>query len=68
MPDPIQKITLSRYAMQALSAHPELAVELDAARAARAPFGADEIVQALRDSGGICHWPRPQRGARRSCF
>ncbi len=47
MPDPIRKITLSRYAVQALAAHPELAAEVDPARAA---FSSDEIAQALHAS------------------
>jgi glutamate-ammonia-ligase adenylyltransferase len=48
MPDPIQKITLSRYATQRLAAHPGLAAEVDAARDARAPFSAAEIARALQ--------------------
>jgi glutamate-ammonia-ligase adenylyltransferase len=44
MPDPIRKITLSRYAAQRLAAHPEFAAEVDAARA---PFSAAEIAGAL---------------------
>jgi glutamate-ammonia-ligase adenylyltransferase len=50
MPDPIRKITLSRYAVQALAAHPELAGETDPARAAQAPFSAAEMAQALSGS------------------
>src|SRR6185295_12810603 len=50
MPDPIRKITLSRYASQALASDPGLAREVDPANAARAPFGAAEIAQALSDS------------------
>ncbi len=47
MPDLIRKITLSRYASQALAARPELAAEVDPARAA---FSADEMAQALQGS------------------
>jgi glutamate-ammonia-ligase adenylyltransferase len=47
MPDPIRKIALSRHALQRLDAHPELATEVDATRAARAPFGAAEMTVAL---------------------
>ncbi|MEK6244167.1 MAG: hypothetical protein AABM33_06665, partial [Pseudomonadota bacterium] len=47
MPDPIRKIALSRYAAQALAARPELANETDPARAAREPFSAAEMAQAL---------------------
>ena len=47
MPDPIRKIALSRYAAQVLAAHPELAEEVDPARA---PFSAAEMAQALRGS------------------
>ena len=50
MPDPIRKINLSRYAAQALAAHPALAEEADPARAARAPFSAAEMAQALHGS------------------
>ena len=50
MPDPIRKIALSRYATQVLAAHPEFAAEVEMARSARAPFSADEIVQALQGS------------------
>jgi glutamate-ammonia-ligase adenylyltransferase len=49
MPDPIRKITLSRYAGQALSARPELAPEADPAHGARAPFSAAEMAQALQE-------------------
>ena len=50
MPDPIQKIALSRYAAQALAARPELAAEVDGACAARAPFSAAEMARALQGS------------------
>jgi glutamate-ammonia-ligase adenylyltransferase len=50
MPDPIRKISLSRYAGQAIAAHPELACETDPARAARDPFSAAEMAQALTGS------------------
>src|SRR6185436_2475989 len=50
MPDPIRKITLSRYAAQALAARPELAAEVDPAGAAALPFGAGEMAQALLGS------------------
>jgi len=50
MPDPIRKITLSRYAVQALAARPELVQETDPARAAQAPFSAVEMAQALAGS------------------
>ncbi len=43
MPDPIRKIALSRVAAQWLSADPSLAAEC----AARAPFGAAELGEAL---------------------
>ena len=43
MQDLIQKIKLSRYAVQSLAAHPEYASEINADR----PFGADEIARAL---------------------
>jgi len=52
MPDPIRKIALSRHAVQRLAAHPELATEADVARAARAPFSADEMARALAGSLG----------------
>ena len=47
MPDLIRKITLSRHAAQVLAAHPEFAAEVDLERAARMPFGAAEMEQAL---------------------
>jgi|CXWL01.1.fsa_nt_gi glutamate-ammonia-ligase adenylyltransferase len=50
MPDPIRKITLSRYAAQALAARPELLAEVDLERAAGAPFSAAEMAQALLGS------------------
>ena len=50
MPNPIRKITLSRYAAQALAARPELAHETDLAGAAREPFSAVEMAQALHGS------------------
>jgi len=50
MPDPIRKTALSRYAVQALAARPELEIEMDRARAARTPFTADEMAQALAGS------------------
>ena len=50
MPDPIRKITLSRYAAQALVARPELASEVDLERAAGAPFSAAEMAQAFLGS------------------
>jgi glutamate-ammonia-ligase adenylyltransferase len=50
MPDPIRKIALSRYAAQALAARPDLAHETDLAHAARQPFSAAEMAQALRGS------------------
>ncbi|MGQ0653322.1 MAG: bifunctional [glutamate--ammonia ligase]-adenylyl-L-tyrosine phosphorylase/[glutamate--ammonia-ligase] adenylyltransferase [Betaproteobacteria bacterium] len=43
MPEPIHEITLSRYAQQALSAHPELSAEL----AAPQPFARAELTAAL---------------------
>jgi glutamate-ammonia-ligase adenylyltransferase len=43
MPDPIGKIGLSRFARQALAAHPGLAAELEAA----APFARAEMAAAL---------------------
>src|SRR3990170_4509158 len=52
MPDPIRKIALSRYALQRLAAHPEFAAEVDAAGAARTPFGAAEIGRALEGARG----------------
>ncbi|HLE66679.1 MAG TPA: bifunctional [glutamate--ammonia ligase]-adenylyl-L-tyrosine phosphorylase/[glutamate--ammonia-ligase] adenylyltransferase, partial [Burkholderiales bacterium] len=48
MPDPIQKITLSRVASRLLAARPELAAELDAAN----PFPIQEIERALAGAGG----------------
>jgi glutamate-ammonia-ligase adenylyltransferase len=54
MPDPIRKITLSRYAAQRLAAHPEWAAEVDLERAAGEPFSAAEMDNALagaRDDG-----------------
>lgn len=50
MPDLIKKTTLSRYAMQALAARPELAPEVDPERAAKTPFCAGEMVAALLGS------------------
>ena len=50
MPDPIRKITLSRYATQALAARPELALETDLARAGGEPFSAAEMARALTGS------------------
>jgi [glutamine synthetase] adenylyltransferase / [glutamine synthetase]-adenylyl-L-tyrosine phosphorylase len=50
MPDPIRKIALSRYAAQAIATRPELAQETDLARAARQPFSAAEMAQALSES------------------
>src|SRR6188508_2907720 len=50
MPDPIRKIDLSRYAVQALASRPELAAETDPAGGARAPFSADEMARALAGS------------------
>jgi len=47
MPDPIRKIALSRYALQALGAHPELAAETDLSAGARTPFSAGEMALAL---------------------
>jgi glutamate-ammonia-ligase adenylyltransferase len=43
MPDPIQKISLSRYAVRLLAAHPELAAEVRRP----APFGRPEMAEAL---------------------
>ncbi len=50
MPDPIRKITLSRYAAQALVARPELLAEADLERAAGAPFSTAEMARALLGS------------------
>ncbi|MSQ62314.1 MAG: bifunctional [glutamate--ammonia ligase]-adenylyl-L-tyrosine phosphorylase/[glutamate--ammonia-ligase] adenylyltransferase [Betaproteobacteria bacterium] len=50
MSDPIRKITLSRYAAQAIAARPELAQETDPGRGAHAPFSAAEMAQALAGS------------------
>jgi glutamate-ammonia-ligase adenylyltransferase len=47
MPDPIRKITLSRYAVERLAADSALAAEADLSGAARAPFSAAEIARAL---------------------
>ncbi len=47
MPDPIRKITLSRYAVTRLAADSALAAEADLSGAARAPFSAAEIARAL---------------------
>src|SRR3954469_13227109 len=47
MPDPIQKIELSRYALQVLGAHPEWRAEL----ASPAPFTRAEMQARLQ------HWP-----------
>ena len=44
MPDPIGKISLSRHAEHALSAHPELAAEL----VSPAPFTRAEMAAALQ--------------------
>ena len=49
MPDPIRKIALSRYAAERLAAHPELAAEVAATRAA---FDAGEIAAALEGARG----------------
>ena len=50
MPDLIRKITFSRHAAQALAARPELAAEVDPARAAGSPFSSAEMAQALHGS------------------
>src|SRR5260221_6715417 len=50
MPDPIWKTGLSRYALQALAARPELAAETDRARGAGSPFSAAEMALALAGS------------------
>ena len=47
MPDPIRKITLSRYAAERLAARPELAPEVDMERAGARSFGAAEMRAAL---------------------
>jgi glutamate-ammonia-ligase adenylyltransferase len=48
MPDPIRKITLSRYAVARLAARPELAAEMDFERAAGQAFSAAELGGALQ--------------------
>src|SRR5258706_11276802 len=50
MPDPIRKITLSRYAAQRLAAHPEFAAEVDLERAASQAFSRVAIRNALTGS------------------
>jgi glutamate-ammonia-ligase adenylyltransferase len=67
MPDPIRKIALSRYATQALASDPDLASEVDPAIAARAPFGATEMAQALSgsDSDDEASFKRRLRRLRR---
>src|SRR3990170_6997001 len=47
MPEPIQKIALSRYAERVLAAHPALRAELEAP----ASFSRTEMAQALEMSG-----------------
>src|SRR5688572_25213430 len=47
MPEPIQKIALSRYAARVLAAHPGLRAELEAP----ASFGRAEMAQALENPG-----------------
>ena len=47
MPDPIQKLYLSRYATTLLSAQPNLAGELEAALRANAPFTPEDMAAAL---------------------
>jgi glutamate-ammonia-ligase adenylyltransferase len=47
MPEPIQKIALSRYAARVLAAHPQLKAELEAP----APFRRAEMARALEDLG-----------------
>ena len=64
MPDPIRKIALSRCAAQWLAADPALAAEL----AARGPFGAAELGEALagaRDDGEAAFKRRLRRLRRR---
>jgi glutamate-ammonia-ligase adenylyltransferase len=46
MPEPIQKIALSRYAAQVLAAHPQLKAELEEP----APFSRAEMVSALESA------------------
>src|SRR5258706_6003718 len=67
MPDPIRKTALSRYASQALASDPELAREVDPASAARAPFSATEMAQALSasDSDDEASFKRRLRRLRR---
>jgi glutamate-ammonia-ligase adenylyltransferase len=48
MPDPIQKISLSRYAVATLEAHPRLVAEL----ASPAPFARAEMAHELEGSAG----------------
>jgi glutamate-ammonia-ligase adenylyltransferase len=58
MPEPIQKIALSRYAARALGAHPELAAELTDP----APFSRGDMARALH---GLDSEPDLMRGLRR---